>query len=208
MALVLFLHGTSSSGKSSIARSLQEQYVSPLLHFGIDTLLDMLPQASIGDDEQARNAYYFDMHEGRVRDVILGPYAKRLICATVPVVEQILACNNNLVVDEILSPKEDRTFLADYAQIFDEHDAYFIKVDCPLEVLEQREKERKNRHHGIARLQYNHIHQHGFDYDFTVNTQHCSPDDCARQILSFIKANPKPSAFSSIRANTPPSVGV
>jgi chloramphenicol 3-O phosphotransferase len=40
---IILLNGTSSSGKSSVARALQEVLSEPYLHLGIDTFIAMLP---------------------------------------------------------------------------------------------------------------------------------------------------------------------
>jgi hypothetical protein len=50
MTTVIVLNGTSSSGKSSIARALQALLPEPFLSFGTDTLLDALPIAMEGGE--------------------------------------------------------------------------------------------------------------------------------------------------------------
>src|SRR5258708_20337366 len=42
-AHIIFLNGTSSAGKTSIARLLQEQLPAPYLHIALDTFLNMFP---------------------------------------------------------------------------------------------------------------------------------------------------------------------
>jgi chloramphenicol 3-O phosphotransferase len=41
---IIFLNGTSSSGKADVARALQEQLEQPYFYFSIDQWLHMLPE--------------------------------------------------------------------------------------------------------------------------------------------------------------------
>jgi len=45
---IIFLNGASSSGKSTIARILQERLGEPFLHMQLDAFIDMLPR--VDDD--------------------------------------------------------------------------------------------------------------------------------------------------------------
>jgi len=196
--MVIFLNGTSSSGKTTIAKELQARYKTPYLHVGIDTFFNMIHPRFVGPEASARLGYYYFLEDGK-RKITLGPYGKKLTASTVPVVAALLQQKNDLIIDEILYAGEGRDFLYKYACLFDGVTAYFIKVDCPLSVLEKREKLRKDRHSGIARAQYEHIHAHGFSYDISVDTSQYDAATCAEQIMSFIKKNPHPQAFEIIR---------
>ena len=44
---IIFLNGTSSSGKSSIAKALQNLLETPFLHVSADDFLSMLPERFI-----------------------------------------------------------------------------------------------------------------------------------------------------------------
>lgn len=198
--LVIFLNGTSSSGKTSIAQALQELHVTPLLHTGIDTLYTMLPQKALGETSLAKDGYHYFMKNGVLDHVEIGEYAQRLLACTVPLTQVLLEQKNDLVIDEILFVGEGRDFLYQYAQSFIDARAYFVKVDCALEILEQREIERGNRHRGLARLQYNHVHNHAYAYDITVNSGMTDAITCAQYIMSAIEHMPQPKAFAAIRA--------
>lgn len=198
--MIIFLNGTSSAGKTSIARALQDRTETPLLLVGIDTLFDMLPPRFVGETSASALGYQYTMKNGVLDHIALGPYAKRLVKATVPVVQALLACGNDIVIDEILFAGEGRDFLHAYAEAFVGHCAYFIKVDCPLPVLEDREQKRADRHRGLARLQYEAVHAHGFAYDYTVRTDRTTPEVCAEQIITYMQQQQNPTAFAAIRA--------
>jgi chloramphenicol 3-O phosphotransferase len=65
--------------------------------------------------------------------------------------------------------------------LFADLPAYLVGVQCPLEVLEERERSRKNRTLGQARAQYEIIHKHVV-YDKQVDTSRLSPAESIRKI--------------------------
>jgi len=199
LPLVIFLNGTSSAGKTSIAKVLQELYPTPLLHTGIDTLYDMLPAKSVGDMPSAALGYRYIMRNGVLDHIEVGAYAERLLSCTVPMAGVLLQHRNDLVIDEILFAGEERLFLYQYADLFAGVRAYFIKVDCPLEILEAREAQRPDRHRGVARAQYGHVHNHPYAYDYTVNSGVDNPAVCAAKIVAYVSKTPEPKAFAAIR---------
>ncbi len=205
--LVIFLNGTSSSGKTSIARELQALYQTPLLHTGIDTLYNMLPEKSVGEMPSAALGYRYIMRNGVLDHIQVGEYAEKLLACTVPMTQVLLEKGNDLVIDEILFAGEERLFLYAYAAIFASVRAYFIRIECALEILEAREAKRPDRHRGVARSQYGNVHNHGYVYDLTVDSGVNSPAHCAQAIMAFIQNTPQPEAFSLVRARKRPVHG-
>jgi chloramphenicol 3-O phosphotransferase len=53
--------------------------------------------------------------------------------------------------------------------------------------LEQREAARGDRHPGLARMQFEPVHQHG-EYDVTVDTSQMSVEQCAQAIQAALPA--------------------
>ena len=68
--------------------------------------------------------------------------------------------------------------------------AYLIGIRCPLEVLEQRERDRADRTLGQARAQYDVIHRYT-PYDLEVDTSILPPAQCAQGILERLETPPK-----------------
>jgi chloramphenicol 3-O phosphotransferase len=58
-----------------------------------------------------------------------------------------------------------------------------VGVRCPLEVVEERERTRQNRRNGLARSQFNVIHE-SKPYDLEVDTSVLSPEACAKVIAA------------------------
>jgi chloramphenicol 3-O phosphotransferase len=74
-------------------------------------------------------------------------------------------------------------------QFFADMNAYLIGVKCPLDVLEQREKDRKDRTLGQARLQYDVIHKY-VKYDLEVDTSKLSTEECVEKVIERLKSPP------------------
>ena len=72
---------------------------------------------------------------------------------------------NNILADHVFVEK---AWVDECAALFAEMNAYLIGLQCPLEVLEQREKDRKDRTLGQARLQYEVIHKSSHPYCFIL----------------------------------------
>ena len=77
--------------------------------------------------------------------------------------------------------------------------AFFVGVHCPLEILEERERNRGDRQIGFARWQFDRVHRYGA-YDFTLDTSLLSPEQGAEQLIALIKSDREPQAFARIRA--------
>lgn len=65
-------------------------------------------------------------------------------------------------------------------------DKVLVKVECPIEVLEVREKIRGDRAIGVARRQFPTIHKF-LQYDVTVDTKSRQPKEIAEVILADLK---------------------
>lgn len=144
---VVYLNGTSSSGKSSLARALVDLSDEAFTYLALDHL---------GGE--------------------LHRYAARLAHS-----------GNHVIIDNVAAFFGAK-YCDDFAESFDllaDLSVILVRVDCNLEELERREKERGDRMIGLARTQFDTVHAHG-QYDLVVDTGNDSARDCARQILDFI----------------------
>jgi chloramphenicol 3-O phosphotransferase len=73
-----------------------------------------------------------------------------------------------------------------------------IGVHCPLATLEERERARKDRTLGQARLQFERVHQYTL-YDFAVDSSLAGAETCAAQIADFLASGAPPGAFRQLR---------
>ncbi len=150
MAHVIFLHGASSSGKSTIAKALQDRIEQPFWHISIDHLRDsgVLPLKRFKSGEfrwtDAREAFFGGFHAS------LRAYAD---------------AGNNLILEHIL---DTDGWMETLAGLLAHHDVFFVAVHCPLELLIEREAARGDRPIGSARRDYEIIHV-GKTYDLELD---------------------------------------
>jgi len=84
---------------------------------------------------------------------------------------------NNLIVDDVLLENE----MAEYAALLANVTFHAVGVFAPLDVLEARERERGDRLVGLARWQYDRVHQ-GKRYDLELDTSKATAMECAERI--------------------------
>ncbi len=93
---------------------------------------------------------------------------------------------NNIVADHVFVEK---IWIEECAQLFADMNAYLIGIHCPLEILEQRERNRADRTLGQARAQFGVIHRYA-QYDLELDTSQRSPEECGQRILERIHTSP------------------
>jgi chloramphenicol 3-O phosphotransferase len=181
---IIIINGTSSSGKTSMVKALQALASQSYLDAGLDRFLWMLPKR------------YF---ERPLWDDVLGLASEagqtghELVKGMHRAILSLSNAGLNVVADHVLV---EPGWVQDCAALFHDLPAYLIGVRCPLEVLEEREKARKDRTLGQARLQFPRVHVHGV-YDLEVDTSRMSAQECARDILAHIEGR-SPGAFRAL----------
>ncbi|MBU2708070.1 AAA family ATPase [Zooshikella marina] len=185
---ILFLNGTTCSGKSSIASELQAILPDYYLHIGIDHFIAMMPSKS-NDLEGSEKKDGFYWRETLLPDnttgyqIQQGPYGIKVNDAYRKTVANLVRNGLRLIVDDITNGESEmkiwRSVLAPYSTAY-------IAVYCNLDTLEEREKNRKNRKQYTAREQFYRVHQ-DIKYDFSVNTTKTSTEACAKTIAQFIR---------------------
>jgi chloramphenicol 3-O phosphotransferase len=194
--VIVMLNGTSSSGKTALARALQLQWRGPLLHLGTDTAHAMLPASYVGMKPTAHDGihFYIDTDDrGPVVRVRSGSVGKKLEASFARVAQVLADDGHDLVLDLVLF---DPSSLASYVQALHSHRTYFIGVHCEPGVLEARELVRGNRFQGLARAQQSVVHESRRFYDLEVDTTSLGPHELAQSIVEFVNSHPKPASMS------------
>jgi chloramphenicol 3-O phosphotransferase len=179
MAQVIFLHGASSSGKSTLARELQSRIERPFWHISIDHLRDsgVLPLDRFRSGEftwsEKRQAFFDGFHAS------LAAYAN---------------AGNDLILEHILDTDE---WLEALRTLLAEHDVLFVAVHCPPDLLIERERQRGDRPAGSALRDFETIHV-GKVYDLELDTR-AGVDANVERILAAWRS---PVRASSFRART------
>ena len=174
---VIILNGVGSAGKSSTARALQGITDDWFLHVQMDAFLGMLPPSMEGHPDGI--TFETVESEGKPSVVIkTGPALVRAMRGMRHAIAAMAAQGNNLIVDEVMFNSSEQ---AEYRALLAPYETRLVAIKAPLEVLETRERERGDRHIGLARSQIDFVHS-GMTYDLEVDTAAASPLEAAQQI--------------------------
>lgn len=193
--MIIMLNGVSSSGKSSIARALQDAWITPLLHVGVDTFIDMMPARYCGEGQEARYGLQFvpvQTPEGALVEIRPGPYAKRLFAGMIGAIGALARTGNDIIVDEVLFGDD---MLRQYVRELRGQTVYFVAIHCALEIVEQRERERGDRFINSARAQFPLVHNPTRHYDLELDTSSSSSNELAGLIKEYVIHTPEPQGF-------------
>lgn len=203
---ILYLNGTSSAGKSSLASALQEVLEEPYLALGIDTLFAALTRRYNGygrahelSPHAERGVRWLLDGEGRVTEIAFGDYGRRMVRGFHALVAALAMEGNNLIVDDVLF---EAPMVAHCAATLAGHRAYLMRVRCPLEEVQRREQARGNRLPGLRRLLFERAELCSA-YDFEVDTSQGSPAECAAKVKLYLEMQPIPAAFRRIAGAAP-----
>lgn len=172
---VVVVNGGSSSGKTSIARCLQELVAGVWLRWSIDDLVEALPTPT-GQKEQVIS---FTSDGG----VALGSDFRQAETAWTAGLAAMARAGTGVIVDEVFlsgSTSQDR-LRAELQGL----QVLWVGVHCDADVAAARESRRGDRTAGMAASQATVVH-HGVLYDVEVDTTNSSPVQAARRILGFI----------------------
>ncbi len=198
--MIVLLNGTSSSGKTALARALQLRWPRPLLHLGIDTVLQMLPQSYVGMKPSAGDGFEFynDVDDrGPIVRVRSGPVGDNVQRSFARGVRLLADDGHDLVLDLVLL---DRNSVSSYIGALQGHRTYFIGVHCDVAVLEARELARGDRFQNLARAQLRAVHAFREFYDLEVDTSTRGPNDLASAILDFVARQTGPTGIARLHS--------
>jgi len=199
---VIFLNGTSSAGKTTLALALQELMPEPYQHVALDQFRDGMPARYRGlnspagtTGQRGLNVVPVTQPNGEAfTEVRFGEDGERLLRGMRRAMATMAAEGINIIIDDIiLSP----AFLDDYLEVMAGTRLYFVGVRCPLEVIAAREAARPGRFPGTAESHFELCHAHG-EYDIEVDTSAATPAACAGAVIARIDAG-SPLAFSRLR---------
>lgn len=175
---IIFIHGASSSGKSTLARAVQAEIDEPFWHVSIDHLRDsgMLPRERFRrgdfDWKSHRQAFFEGFHRSLVAYASAG---------------------NNLILEHILEEPKWSSMLAILLQPFD---VFFVALHADLDDLVRREALRGDRRIGSAADDFHRIHK-GQRYDLELPAGQSAAENAARLIAAW-KTRHSPSVFEQL----------
>jgi len=146
---IIILNGTSSSGKSTIAKKLKQILPPSFCYFASDQLAEQGFRATEATTNE-RVRFFDGFHRS---------------------IASFAMCGNDLIVEHIV---EEQAWADDLSEILDPFDTFWVGVHCDLETLKLREMQRGDRTLGEAQF---HSKTHAFcDYDFEVNSSQRTDD--------------------------------
>ncbi|MCG7499423.1 chloramphenicol phosphotransferase CPT family protein [Vibrio sp. Of7-15] len=166
--MILFLNGTSSSGKTSIIKELQESLLPQVfINFSIDSILYGLPNSALQRMITGQD----------ISDLNYSELEISYIKTAATLAEDNLVIMDTAVVDAKLADA--------VLTLLSPHKLILIGIHCDLEILKQREINRGDRNIGEAEWQFNKVHQH-FHYHLSVDTSHTTPAEVAETIKQYL----------------------
>lgn len=182
---VIVLNGTSSAGKSTLLRALQARLEGPWLGVGLDTIVFALPTAYLDQPGWSEVFRYVPADPGGVAPfrIETGELGHRLMDGLHGMVASLADAGLSVIVDHVLL---EPGWLADLARRLARHDVLFVGVRCPLAVVVERERSRRDRTLGQAAAQWDIVHGAG-GYDVEVDTSLLAPDEAAAVIAEVLR---------------------
>ena len=161
---IILLNGPSSSGKSTLADTLQKNIKDKNNEeYGIVSIDDFLKMSI---DEVIYEEDVFEISSKLCENAI-----------------EILGSRQGVIIDHVITSERIFNQLIEVLRFYD---IYLIHVTCPLLELERREKERKNRCVGSAEASYQYLFPKD-NYDLIVDTYQLSVEECSLQIIDILK---------------------
>lgn len=166
----ILLNGTSSSGKTSLAKALQELLPVMYLNFSIDSILYALPPSDLAAMIEGapikRAEYRYD----------------RLVNGFNAAMAGLLSSGNRLIVDNAVTRLEWKVA---FDAAVEGHTTFRVGVICELEEARRRETKRGDRAIGTADRKSPLVHK-GMAYDLVVDTTRTSASTIAKMIITEI----------------------
>lgn len=170
---LVFLNGTPSAGKTTVAKALQEGLAEPFFHLSLDELRGGYPRR-----------YWRQDHGGVLFRRVLDGYLRML--------RDFTLLGHDVISEAVITPQMLDRYLAQFEGI----PVLFVGIRCPLEEVERRERGRTDRN-SVPPLDEP-VHAHGC-YDVEVDTSVQGPAEVAKLIIAALAEPPAVSAFDRLR---------
>ncbi len=190
---IIVLNGSSSAGKSTLAKAMQDAFAHPYLHLGFDTFVMMAPRRYWGNsDSPEQTDHSPELSQGvtmvarqaagepKKIEAVFGPVFRSIIDAIPLTVATLAQAGNSVIFDHVY---HDPQMVSRAQECFAGLNVFHLGVYCPLDELERRERARGDRVIGRTRGLYDIVHNLGVSYDLTVDTSQQSTNEIISQVL-------------------------
>jgi chloramphenicol 3-O phosphotransferase len=196
---IILINGTSSSGKTTLARELQRIWPSPLLYLGIDMVIGMLPFAYTGEGGCATQGFAMRIgadERGPTAHLEIGPAGQKLNRHLAELASRLAGDGFDLVIDHVIL---DDPTLGELVEELPADRTWFIGVHCEGAVADAREQARDDRFAGTARTQRPLVHAGNRFYDLEIDTSAVEAASLAVKIADLVNGAGSPSSFRHLR---------
>lgn len=197
MGQIIILNGTPRSGKSSIAKVIQDTFEGLWLNLGVDPFKERI--------HPKRTSPGIGLRPGGE-----GPHLEPIIEKLYAGMYESIAAHSRLGLNVVVDVGHHDCYskplgiLPSCARRLDGCPVLFIGVRCPVEVIMERRRQTWKADwnpgdpipEAIQRWQEE-VHRPGI-YDFEVDTSTMNPDECAEAILKHLKGGATPTAFDKL----------
>ncbi len=170
---IIILNGVSSSGKTTLAKALQNAFDELYVRLSIDDFISMMSDKMVKND--LGNAVY-------TSQTILLQTIKMLSDA-----------GTNVIVDNIMLTYFET--LKQYVECLHDYPVLLVKVVCPAHELRRRETERGDRAVGQGERQINDLEPQDY-YDISIDTFANTTEECVSLIAKKLTT---PNSISSLK---------
>jgi len=175
---IIFLNGVSSSGKTTLAKSLQKQLIEPFYWVAIDTFIEMMPQK------------YKRPNTPEAMSVCL-----RTVSIAHNTIKYLVEMGTNVIVEHIF---HTTGFMEECIELLHEYHVLFVQVICPLDELRRRETERGNRDFDRIENQLKNLNPKNSIYDVIIDTYNDSNEKYINKIMESLNEPSKNKAFKTL----------
>lgn len=179
---LIFLDGAPSSGKTTVALTLQEILKEPYLYISFQALLNMLPHKGLSS-EGITYAHSNDPSGYPILKFNFGPTVEKLMNGYREILLGLISTENAVIAEGILSRPQDLDL---FTKTFQFCRAYLISLYAPLDILEKRESSR-GEPLGLARGRYEEVYFSNKLYDLKIDTSLVSSQEAALEIKKLIE---------------------
>ncbi len=188
---VIILNGPSGSGKTSAQKAFQQLMMPELwIKLGIDSLFDLpLPDISLDNMaywQQPNNIRWItdslDQEGHKVISLLVGKDGEKAAYGMNSAIAAYAKSGCNVIVDYIAY---NQAWFCDLQHKLKDIKTYYVAVDIPLEILEQREASRGTSPVGHARSHYYTVYGDK-KYDLRVDTSKDNTHEVAAKLKELI----------------------
>ena len=192
---VIFLNGSSSAGKTTLAIMLQQLLDEPWQHMALDQFRDGMPGRYRGlnspagaPGDRGLNIVPQEKDGQLLTHIRFGDYGEQVLQGMRRSMAAFARAGNNVIIDDLLFKP---AYLDDYVRALSGIPTWLIGIRCSLDVVNERERRRTGRFPGTAASHFDAVHAHGADYDLELDTSNSDPKSCALMIIERLQTPPR-----------------